>query len=109
MRGPIDVQRAERPPTKGERTRRRLLDGARRAFEEHGFLDTRIIDIAAEADIAVGSFYTYFDSKEDIFRDLVQGVNAGMFPRLATPVPNLDPVGYIEATNRHFIDFYRRK
>lgn len=96
------------PLTKGQRTRARLLEAARRVFEEHGYLDARIVDIAAEAGIAVGSFYTYFSSKEDLFRDLIQEVNLSMFPPPPERLRELDPVASIELTNRHFIDFYRR-
>jgi AcrR family transcriptional regulator len=102
-----DAAPAGRPRTKGERTRARLLAAGRRVFEEHGFLDGRIVDIALEADVAVGSFYTYFASKEELFGDLIDEVNQRMFP----VVPNLaelDPIETIEATNRHFVDFYRR-
>lgn len=77
-------------------------------FEENGYLDARIVDIAAEAGIAVGSFYTYFPSKEALFRDLIHEVNLNMFPPSPERLRELDPVASIELTNRHFIDFYRR-
>lgn len=77
-------------------------------FEEHGYLDARIVDIASEAGIAVGSFYTYFGSKEALFRDLIEEVNLSMFPPPPERLRELDPVASIELTNRHFIDFYRR-
>lgn len=96
------------PLTKGQRTRARLLEAGRRVFEERGYLDARIVDIASGAGIAVGSFYTYFDSKEALFRDLVQEVNLGMFPPPPEDLRELDPVASIELTNRHFVDFYSK-
>ncbi|MGK3208693.1 TetR/AcrR family transcriptional regulator [Amycolatopsis sp. MEPSY49] len=48
------------------RTRADLLAAAKRLFGEHGYLDTKITDIAAAADRAVGSFYTHFDDKEQL-------------------------------------------
>jgi AcrR family transcriptional regulator len=53
---------------KGLNTRARLLQAAKKVFERDGFLEARIVDIAEAADLAVGSFYHYFDSKEEIFR-----------------------------------------
>jgi len=58
---------APRSP-KGSRTRARLLEAAKHVFEEDGFLDARISDIAKRAGLSHGSFYNYFDSKEEIFR-----------------------------------------
>ena len=55
---------------KGEITRARLLDAAKAVFEETGFLEARISDIAVRAGLSHGSFYHYFDSKEQIFREV---------------------------------------
>jgi AcrR family transcriptional regulator len=57
---------------KGERTRAHLVDAAKSVFERDGFLDARIVDIAETAHVATGSFYHYFDSKEQIFREVAQ-------------------------------------
>src|SRR4051794_7293287 len=61
---------------KGVQTRARLLDAAKQIFEENGFLDARISDIAERAGLSHGSFYHYFDSKEEIFREVVEVVDA---------------------------------
>ncbi|MHB8464165.1 MAG: TetR/AcrR family transcriptional regulator [Acidimicrobiales bacterium] len=55
---------------KGIRTRARLVDAAKTVFEQSGFLDARISDIAEQAGLSHGSFYHYFESKEEIFRDV---------------------------------------
>jgi AcrR family transcriptional regulator len=55
---------------KGARTRARLIDAARTVFERDGFLTARIADIAATAGLSQGSFYHYFDSKEQIFHEV---------------------------------------
>lgn len=52
-------------------TRVRLLDAARTVFEARGFPDTRVDDICAEAGLAHGTFYIYFQTKEEIFYTLV--------------------------------------
>src|SRR6476619_6617165 len=54
---------------KGAETRARLVEAAEQIFAEHGFLDARIADIAERAQLSHGSFYHYFDSKEQIFRE----------------------------------------
>ncbi len=60
---------------RGARTRERLLDAAKQIFEEDGFLDARISDIAQRAEVAHGSFYYYFESKEEIFREVAAAVD----------------------------------
>lgn len=62
----------KRPRTaRGERTLRALLDAAAEEFGERGYHEAGIARIATRAGTAIGSFYTYFDSKEAIFRALV--------------------------------------
>jgi AcrR family transcriptional regulator len=54
------------------RTREKLLAAARRLFATKGFEPTTIRDVAAEADIALGSFYNYFRTKEDVLAALLE-------------------------------------
>ncbi|HEY8525279.1 MAG TPA: TetR/AcrR family transcriptional regulator [Acidimicrobiales bacterium] len=61
---------------KGARTRARLLEAAKAVFEEAGFLEARITDIAERAGLSHGSFYHYFDSKEQIFREVADAQEA---------------------------------
>ena len=59
---------------RGLRTRARLVTAARRVFEEIPFRQARLTDITAAAGVAAGTFYTYFDSKEEIFREVADEV-----------------------------------
>tara|TARA_R110002072_G_scaffold86781_3_gene195985 strand:- start:45 stop:653 length:609 start_codon:yes stop_codon:yes gene_type:complete len=56
---------------RGERTRNRLLVAAEESFGENGFHTSSIGDITRRASVALGTFYVYFDSKDEIFRALV--------------------------------------
>ena len=56
---------------RGEITRRKLLDAARREIGRRGFADTSVSSITAEAGVGQGTFYIYFRSKEDVLRELV--------------------------------------
>jgi AcrR family transcriptional regulator len=65
------------PPTaRGERTLRKILDAARDEFGERGFSDSSIVGITQRAGVALGTFYTYFDSKEAVFQALVKDMSA---------------------------------
>ena len=61
---------------RGERTLRKILDAARAEFGERGFSDSSIVAITQRAGVALGTFYTYFDSKEEVFRALVRDMSA---------------------------------
>ena len=60
------------PKTKrGRETRDKLLVAAEKEFGERGFHEAAISGITRSAGVALGTFYVYFDSKEEIFRALV--------------------------------------
>jgi AcrR family transcriptional regulator len=61
---------------RGERTLRKILDAARAEFGEQGFSDSSIVAITQRAGVALGTFYTYFDSKEAVFQALVRDMSA---------------------------------
>ncbi len=79
---------------RGERTRRKLLQAALEEFGERGFSEASITAITARADVALGTFYTYFDSKEEVFRALVadmsEQVRDHVAPALAGASDSLD-------------------
>ncbi|HEX6783635.1 MAG TPA: TetR/AcrR family transcriptional regulator [Sphingomicrobium sp.] len=61
---------------RGERTLRKILDAAREEFGERGFAESSIVGITQRAGVALGTFYTYFDSKEALFQALVRDMSA---------------------------------
>ena len=94
---------------KGLRTREDLLAAARRVFERDGYLDTRVADITAEAGVSHGSFYTYFSSKQDVFRaiarDIGQQFEAAVAPSAADRVASTFDA--LDAANRRYLEVYR--
>jgi AcrR family transcriptional regulator len=94
---------------RGERTRGKLVAAARTVFERDGYLDARIVDIAAEANAAAGSFYTYFTNKEEIFAAVLEEVQEEMLhPHVRDMADSEDPIGVIEASNRAYLTAYER-
>jgi AcrR family transcriptional regulator len=53
-----------------EANRRAILDAARIVFARTGYDATNIRDIIRETDLASGTFYNYFKSKEEVFEAL---------------------------------------
>lgn len=99
---------------KGARTRARLLEAAKKVFEDNGFLDARISDIAERAGMSHGSFYHYFDSKEQIFREVAEAVDDELSEPLASVILSPSSSGVPpqdrlrEALRRHF-ESYRNE
>jgi AcrR family transcriptional regulator len=92
---------------RGLETRRRIVSAARTVFEESGFVEARISDIAKLAGSANGSFYTYFDSKEDI----LEAVAMDVFDELEAAYhlsETTDPRTAIENVNRQYFDTWMR-
>ncbi len=56
---------------RGRRTREKLLQAAEIEFGEKGFHHASISGLTYRAGVALGTFYTYFESKEEIFQALV--------------------------------------
>ena len=61
---------------RGARTRQKLLEAAERIFAELGFHDASIVKITEAAGVGQGTFYLYFESKKQIFDELVLDLNA---------------------------------
>jgi AcrR family transcriptional regulator len=93
---------------RGVRTRAKLIDSARRVFERDGYLEARVADIAAAAGVAHGSFYTYFDSKEDVFREMATGLMREFETELASEEEG-SAATRIRAANRRYLEFYRQR
>ena len=71
---PASDGKAPRTP-RGEKTLRKILNAALAEFGAHGFSDSSIVGITTRAKVALGTFYTYFDSKDAVFAALVRDMS----------------------------------
>lgn len=76
----IDHGRTLRP--RGERTRQRLLDAGAKVLPARGYHDARVDDIVEVAGVSHGSFYRYFENKDDFFRALAEAASTRMIELL---------------------------
>jgi AcrR family transcriptional regulator len=73
---PVGAGTVKTPRTaRGRKTQRAILDAAMGEFGERGFHEASISAITRRAGVALGSFYTYFDSKDAVFRALVRDLS----------------------------------
>ena len=59
--------------SRGQRTRRAILDASYLLFVKQGFAATSMRDIAVRSHVALGGIYNHFSSKEAIFRTIIEG------------------------------------
>lgn len=95
---------------RGKKTRDKLLQAAEIEFGDKGFHAAAISGITYRAGVALGTFYTYYESKEEIFKDLVSYMShrtrrwiaervAGAPDRMAAERLGIE--AYIEFARRH--------
>jgi AcrR family transcriptional regulator len=97
---------------KGVQTRARLVEAAKKVFERDGFLEARIVDIAEAASLAPGSFYHYFDSKEELFLEVAQTQEERLTAPAEDPwakAETLSPTDRIRRANRLYLERYRNE
>jgi len=83
-----DHGRALRP--RGEKTRQRLLDAGATVLPARGYHDARVDDIVKVAGVSHGSFYRYFESKDDFFRVVAAAASTRMIELLDVFPANAD-------------------
>jgi AcrR family transcriptional regulator len=98
---------------KGEQTRAKLVKAAKEVFERDGFLNARIVDIATRAKVSYGAFYHYFDSKEQIFREVAEAqedrLSAPPDPNGQPRPPDISPHEQIRRANQRYLERYRNE
>ena len=90
---------------KREKTRARLLEAAKRVMAGKGVEGTTIAEIAAAADVAPGTFYNYFTTREEIL-EAVAGSLVEEFRRVMAAILRTvdDPAERISIAIRLFLD-----
>jgi AcrR family transcriptional regulator len=67
---PAEAGGGRREQRKAE-NRKKLLEAARKVFAEKGYGEATARDIVRQTDLASGTFYNYFDDKQDAFMALL--------------------------------------
>ena len=68
--GPDRSRREQRRAQHQELSRTQLLDAAEEIFGRKGFHETTLKEVAELAEFAVGSVYSFFENKDDLFRQI---------------------------------------
>jgi AcrR family transcriptional regulator len=95
----------EAPTTaRGRRTRDALIRAGREILESQGWPGFTPEMVAQTAGVSYGTFYTYFESKEDLLGHVVRVVTGEMFTAsLLPPDTPDDPYARIVESNRRYL------
>jgi AcrR family transcriptional regulator len=103
-------QRTKPAPTspvtaRGRRTRDALLQAGRAVIEERGWPGFTPEAVTQAAGVSYGTFYTYFESKDDLLRAIVRAAAEEMFlASLVPPETSEDPYTRIVEANRSYLN-----
>jgi AcrR family transcriptional regulator len=106
---PAAGRRAERRLRQQDISRTQLLDAAEEVFGRKGFHDAALKEIAELAEFAVGSVYSFFDSKDDLFRQIFLRRGEEFMPQLHALIgdTSADPVTQLHALVDFEVGFFR--
>lgn len=89
-------------------SRKAILDAAVREFSAKGFKETSVADIMNAADLGIGTFYNYFQSKEEVLMcllaRLVDEVDAGLNELRAAKRPSYELLEAGSRITARFLD-----
>lgn len=101
----LDVGPGKREQTKAS-NRQAILDAARLVFAELGYGAASVRDIIRGTQLASGTFYNYFSSKEEVFRALLDESALRVRPRLrAERIRAVTFEDFIRGSYRSFFDY----
>jgi AcrR family transcriptional regulator len=75
--------------TKGEQTRQRIVERALALFEQRGYANTTLRDIADAAGVAIGLAYRYFRRKEELVLALYEQLSREVERRVKLPAGSI--------------------
>jgi TetR/AcrR family transcriptional regulator len=88
--------------------RLQLLDAAEEVFGRKGFHESTLKEVADLADFSVGSVYSFFESKEDLFGQVFLRRGAEFMPEMHRILdPDSDPVAQLHELIEFEVGFFR--
>jgi AcrR family transcriptional regulator len=86
--------------------RQTILEAAAAVFAQHGLDSATIEMVAQKAEVAVGTIYLYFHSRDDLFLQLTADRIEGLTTRYAAiQASKLDPLAELRTMARAYIDY----
>ena len=106
---PAPSRREERRQRQQDVSRSQLLDAAEAVFGRKGLHGTTLKEVAELAEFSVGSVYSFFESKDDLFRQIFVRRGEEFIPALRALLDDTaaDPVEQLHALVDFEVGFFR--
>lgn len=67
---------------RGIESKEKIIKAATKLFTEKGYHKTNALQIAAAADVATGTFYSYFNNKKEVFAEIIGRIFKRIFDKM---------------------------
>lgn len=67
---------------RGIESKEKIISAATVLFAEKGYQGTNALEIAAKADVATGTFYSYFNNKKEVFIEIIKRIFENIFEKV---------------------------
>lgn len=74
-----EINKLSRKDREKLQRRNEIIHAAAKLFSRKGYNKTTLEDIATEAEFGIGTIYNYFESKEDIYKHLLESISGLSF------------------------------
>lgn len=91
---------------RGERTRQRLLQGARELLEEVGYREATVTAITRRSGVSLGTFYRYFENREALFLLLLRSLVGVLYDSVTGTWTRDDVAASLRRTTRCYLEAY---
>jgi AcrR family transcriptional regulator len=93
---------------KGRKTRVKILDTAWYVVAQHSLVGMRVGDVAIEAALSLGTFYRYFENKDDMFSHLIANFHKGFYAASCATQSDsrTDPYAVLRDANYGYLKHY---
>ena len=107
---PVRSLREQRRIQHQDLSRNQLLDAAEQVFGRKGFHDTTLKEIAELAEFSVGSVYSFFENKDDLFQQIFARRGAEYMPQMeALLASTSSPSERLRALVTFQVGFFRER
>jgi AcrR family transcriptional regulator len=107
----VDSRREQRRRRHQDLSRMQFLDAAEEVFGEKGFHETTLKEVAELAEFSVGSVYSFFESKDDLFRQVFIRRGGEFMPLMREVLDDTDgdPLAQLHALVDFQVEFFRTR
>jgi AcrR family transcriptional regulator len=102
----LKTPREDAPTPKGRNTRARILDAGRTLLEERGYFETSVTEITKRCDVALGTFYRYFENKDVLCLELLETLVAQLYESVSGSWDSEDEMANLRHSSLRYLTAY---